>query len=157
MVVAASVAGAIPASAGDKRQPLPPVDAVANCTARGFAVHVTTVRNKEYATTTTLPDGTAIVHVTGSLVSRLTNTTTGKATTVNVSGPGKFTFHPDGTFDADATGQGLWPFSPHESAAFGVPELAYIVGHLQASFGADGTARSVSIRGQVTDLCAALA
>jgi hypothetical protein len=69
----------------------------------GFPVHFEFPVNKEYATVSTGPDGSTIYKVTGSLFIKLTNTETGKAITVNASGPGTTTFSADGTtatFDA---------------------------------------------------------
>jgi hypothetical protein len=155
-VAAGLLAGAGPASAGSKREPVVLTDAVASCASRGFDVLISAVRNKEYQTATPLPDGSTLLHITGSLVSRLTNVTTGKAITVNTSGPAKLTFHPDGSFEVDGTGAGLLPLGA-AAAPFGLPELALTKGHLQISFGPSGEVKSLSMRGNVTDLCAALA
>jgi hypothetical protein len=76
----------------------------------GFAVHVESLVDREYAKVTTNPDGSTTYKITGTAVLNLTNSTTGKTITVNASGPGKSTFSADGTtltFD-DAGLTALW-------------------------------------------------
>ncbi len=61
-----------------------------------FTVHVDVVTDREYATSTSLPDGSTVMAVTGSFVLTLTNVDTSKTAIVNAGGPGTFTFLPDG-------------------------------------------------------------
>ncbi len=88
---------------------------------------------------------------TGAFVLRLTNTSTGKSITVNISGPGRFTIHPDGSATLEASGR--WFFAVLENAPFS----AFISsGHAVLSIGTDGTVTLVSHSGRVEDVCALL-
>src|SRR5579884_1453208 len=93
----ATVAAAAPGN-GAVRVPVlgGPIDlSAAYC---GFPIHVAIVSNNEYYIhLTTLPNGTLIARVTGSVVETFTNEETGKSVTVNVSGPGTTTYYPDGS------------------------------------------------------------
>jgi hypothetical protein len=73
-----------------------------------FNVHVQPVVDKEVSTSHYDADGNLRwIGVTGSLVVRVTNTDSGASALVNISGPGRFTFLPDGTVMLDATGNWL--------------------------------------------------
>ena len=58
----------------------------------GFAVHVEPLVDREYAKVTTNPDGSTSYKITGAAFLNLTNTTTGKTITLNISGPGTSTY-----------------------------------------------------------------
>jgi hypothetical protein len=105
VAVSALLAGALPAAANNDPHrvflPAPSGDLVGYC---AFPVHVDFPLNKEYGTITTAPDGTTTIVLTGALFITFTNETTGKAVTVNASGPGTDIFSPDGTLTADVRG-----------------------------------------------------
>jgi hypothetical protein len=88
---------------------------------------------------------------TGNFVTRMTNTSTGKSITINISGPGRFIIHPDGSFTLEATGR--WFLGLIENAPF----TAFISsGRVVISFAPDGTGTLVSQSGPVEDVCALL-
>jgi hypothetical protein len=97
------------------------------------------------------PNGDIVQLATGAFVARLTNTSTGKSITVNISGPGRFTIHPDGSVTLEASGR--WFFAAIENA----PVSAFInSGHVVLRIGTDGTVTLVSRSGHVEDVCALL-
>jgi hypothetical protein len=97
------------------------------------------------------PNGDIVQIATGAFVARLTNTSTGKSITVNISGPGRVTIHPDGSVTLEATGR--WFFAAIENAPFS----AFISsGHAVLSIASDGTVTLVSQSGHVEDVCALL-
>jgi hypothetical protein len=74
-----------------------------------FQVDATFPVNKEYVTTTTLPDGSIETKTTGSLTNTLTNDATGASITLNISGPGTTIVSADGTTEnIDYLGQTLF-------------------------------------------------
>jgi hypothetical protein len=143
------------ASADTKRVPLPNPDFTytGGCT---FPVFVHTNRNQEYATFTTLADGTVIKKVEGSLVVTYTNVNTGKAITVNISGPGVVTFFTNGTVTIDEEGLNGSFWDLNAQALFGLPGLELTSGHLQVAFDASGVLHSYSLTGHSVDGCALL-
>jgi len=97
------------------------------------------------------PNGDIVQLATGDFVTRLTNTSTGQSITVNTSGPGRFTIHPDGSVTLEASGR--WFFAAIENAPFS----AFISsGHVVLSIGSDGTVTLVSQSGHLEDVCALL-
>ena len=63
--------------------------------------------NKEVLTTFYDKDGNVIrQHIAGTLKVRLTNVATDKSVDLNISGPGTYTFPPDGSVDLVGTGSG---------------------------------------------------
>jgi hypothetical protein len=97
------------------------------------------------------PNGDIVQLATGNFVLRLTNTSTGKSITVNISGPGRFTIHADGSTTLEAWGR--WFLALIENAPF----TAFISsGRVVISFAPDGTATVVSQSGHVEDVCALL-
>lgn len=96
----------------------------------GFTVHVDIPVDRQYGTFSTLPDGSTVVKITGSLVWTLTNTETGTSVTVNASGPGTIIF-PIGTTLAVIDGSGLNIIYITNGADFGVPNIFYSSGKLQ--------------------------
>ena len=123
-----------------------------------FPVHVDTLANREYATFSTLPDGSTFIEVTGSFFVSLTNRDTGKTIVINASGPGSFTISPDDmTVIGDFRGRGLL-WAPNLTE-FGFPSnVVAAAGPMSITqVAADGTFTSVSGHPHViTDVCAAL-
>jgi len=72
-----------------------------------FPVRLTNPVDKEYGTISTAPDGSTTIRITGSLFTTVTNEDTGKAITLNTSGPGTVAIFPDGTDIAHVKGVGL--------------------------------------------------
>jgi hypothetical protein len=109
------------------------------------------VNNQVVKTFSPKPNGDIVQLATGAFVTRLTNTSTGKSITVNTSGPGRFTIHPDGSATLEASGR--WFFAVIENAPFN----AFISsGHAVLSIAPDGTVTLVSQSGHVEDVCALL-
>jgi hypothetical protein len=62
-----------------------------------FPVHLDWPINKEYATQSTLPDGSVVLKVTGKIFMSATNLVSGKTIIVNTSSSGTYTYSSDGT------------------------------------------------------------
>jgi len=122
-----------------------------------FPVHGEPVDAKEFMTVTTLPDGTIVQHVRGSVKLILTNEATGKSITVNASGPGYITFLPTGAAIIQGEGTSVYFYTLAQQQQFGVPGLAQFDGPFTQVFAPDGTLTSLTPSPHVTDLCAALA
>jgi hypothetical protein len=85
-----------------------------------FPVHLAFPVNNEYGTFSTALDGSTVIDVTGSVVVTATNLVTGKAITLNASGPATVTFSPDGSTERlDGHGIGLLFFT--NGPQFGLP------------------------------------
>ena len=88
----------------------------------------------------------------------LTNTNTGKTIVENLSGPGKFTSPPDGSFLADTTGLSATYFGPIGQANTGEPGFVLTSGHVVVHYsGVTGAADSFALSGKQTNGCALLA
>jgi hypothetical protein len=123
-----------------------------------FPVQVAFPVNKEYGTTSTLPDGTPVLKVTGTSFMTVTNLNTGKMITVNTSSAGTYTYPLDGlTVIASFHGPG-W-MAATNLTSFGFPSNFVVAagsGHLVAS---TTSLDFISVSGPLhvlTDVCAAL-
>jgi hypothetical protein len=92
---------------------------------------------------------------TGHLVFRFTNLTTGKSLDLNISGPGKATFHADGSMTQDATGVWYWLF-PRGTNLPGSLTLFLSRGRLVVETSPTGQRSILSQVGQLEDLCGML-
>ena len=109
------------------------------------------VNNQVLKTFPPEPNGDIVQLATGALIFTLTNASTGKSITVNTSGPGRFTIHPDGSLTIEA--QGRWFLAFIENAPF----TAFISsGRVVFSIAPGGPATLVSQSGHVEDVCALL-
>jgi hypothetical protein len=119
-----------------------------------FGVLSEPIVNKQVVTTfPPEPNGDVVQLATGAFVLRLTNTSTGKSITVNISGPGRFTAHPDGSATLEAFGRWYWLFVDVTNAG---TKAFILAGHLVLSFAPDGFATLVSQSGHEEDVCALL-
>lgn len=135
------------------RSPLPagPFEAPAGLFCSFGVLSEPVVNNQVVKTFPPEPNGDIVQLATGAFVARLTNTSTGKSITVNISGPGRFTIHPDGSIILEASGR--WFFAVIENAPFS----AFISsGRAVLSIAQDGTVTLVSQSGHVEDVCALL-
>jgi hypothetical protein len=122
-----------------------------------FKVRVTTPVNKEYSKLLKASDGSTTELFTGSFKGTDTNLSTGKAVTLNVSGPGKVTTHADGSITAALKGHTGLFLTPADAQRFGLPTVSVTAGTLTESVAADGTITWLSLNGHVlVDVCAAL-
>jgi hypothetical protein len=159
LAVSAVLIGALPAAANNDPHRVflfaPPGDLVGYC---AFPVHVDFPMNKEYGTITTAPDGSTIVVVTGALFITFTNETTGKAVTVNASGPGTDITSPDGsTLTADV--RGLLALPGTNLTAFGFPSNLVVTSGAIQYTQASGFGAVSSVSGHfhlLMDVCAAI-
>ena len=109
-----------------------------------FDVGVHIVANKEYAIT--FSNGTTLV--TGALKATLTNLSDpSKSVTLNVPGPGLYTFDSDGSLTLDARGPWLFFFPD---------TLLYSTGHSVLTVSATGDLSLTQQGGTTTDLCTVL-
>jgi hypothetical protein len=123
----------------------------------GFMVRVTFPVNNQYSKLLKAADGSTIELNTGSLTSTYTNLSTGKAITVNESGPGKVTTHADGSITIAGRGHSGLSLTPADAQRFGLPTVSVLTGAFAATLAADGTITSLSLNGHVlVDVCAVL-
>jgi hypothetical protein len=119
-----------------------------------FAVGIEFVVNNDFATTfPPEPNGDVVQIITGRLVARFTNLSTGTSITENISGPGRFTFHPDGSATLEFFGRSGQIFVDVENAG---TKLFNFSGRLVLEIAPTGLATLVSQSGHEEDLCAAL-
>jgi len=111
------------------------------------------VNNQVVKTFPPEPNGDIVQLATGAFVTRLTNASTGKSITVNVSGPGRFTVHPDGSATLEAWGR--WNMFIIDDANLGTKAIINS-GHVVLSIAPDGTQLIVSQSGHEEDVCALL-
>jgi hypothetical protein len=123
----------------------------------GFEIGVTFPVNNSFAKILKTADGSMTFLSTGSLRASLTNPETGKTITENVSGPAKFTVHPDGSATLLGRGHGLSILVPDVAARSGLPPVAVVAGAGTVEIAPDGTITSVSLNGHVlVNVCTAL-
>jgi hypothetical protein len=155
LVIAIAALSVVPAAADQPiREGLPNGPETLDASICGFAVDITIPTNKEF--TTTFANGKQIV--TGSLFATLTNDQTGRSTTVNISGPGVFAPHSDGTLTATLRGRSLIFLTPNEVAP-GSPALLDVTnGPVVFEVNQAGHITSYDIRSaSAQDMCAVLA
>jgi hypothetical protein len=131
-------------AAGPTREPAPVPDPLFfSC--GDFDLMANFPANQEYTLTFTEADGTVRVIITGRLVVIFTNVSKPSNTlTANVSGPGLFTFYPDGSATLVMTGL----------ASDGTNVTA---GRIVIAIAPDGSATFSMSGHQLVDVCAALA
>ncbi len=101
------------------------------------------------------PNGDVKQIVTGRLVFELSNLDTGKSLVVNISGPGFFVFHPDGSISADFGGRsGPVTFFPTDIPPG--PKAFINSGRVVVDITPTGQIILVSQSGHEEDVCAAL-
>jgi hypothetical protein len=114
----------------------------------GFDVEILTVANKEVSRTFS----SGVTLVTGVLKVEVTNLSTGKTLALNISGPGKFSA--DGS---TISARGTWLLFGEAGQLPGPdPGMFLVSGHTTLTLGPAGIT-SMTTRGQVQDICAALA
>ena len=155
-----SVTGAAPVSANNDPHrsvvPSGPVDLPAGICA--FPVHIEFPVNREYQTVSSLPDGSTVSVVTGSLTATFTNVITGRSVSANVSGPGTTTFSPDGS-TAHYDVRGLFNFAFSNATNFGFPSGLFVTSgqwafdYNFATFAMSAPSRHPAV---LRDLCAEL-
>jgi hypothetical protein len=125
----------------------------------GFTAKVTFTDVNQYAIhTRTAPNGDITLQITGRARATVTNQTTGKSVSFNISGPGTAVF--DSAFNilsVDAHGPNLF-WTEQQHSFTGVPFISYTTGHV--TFTVDRTSRdttSYTLAGRRTDVCALLA
>jgi hypothetical protein len=149
-LVALAAAASFAASAAADRpvkQPVPFPDATGQfCT--DFQVEIVATQNKEVVHI--FSSGVALV--TGVLKVEVTNLSTGKTLALNISGPGKFSA--DGS---TIQARGTWLLFGEAGQLPGPdPGMLLVSGHTTLNLGPAGIA-SMTVRGTVEDICAALA
>jgi hypothetical protein len=110
---------------------LPGTDSAGNNGFCTFPVRIDEVSHQR-DNKSTGPNGATVDHFTGNATATVTNTTTGKKLSYNISGPGTVTSYPDGSFTIDAAGPNLL-WTTVANSYPGVPQIAYTHGHVQVS------------------------
>jgi hypothetical protein len=154
----AALALAAPARADDPRVPLTAPNATLSGYCQGFNVSVEFTRYNQYIIRqSTAPDGTTTLRIAGNAKATVTNLSTGKSVSYNVSGPGTLVIHPDGSFTIDAAGPNLLWTLPENSYP-NVPAISYTTGHVTLAVDASGKTTSYSLAGgaRQTNVCAVL-
>ena len=136
------------------RSPLPPAEdfeapAGLRCSFGVFVHDI--VNNQVVKTFPPKPNGDIVQLITGRYVTSVTNTSTGKSITVNISGPARITTHPDGSATLVATGR--WFLGEIVNAPFTVFISS---GRVVISIVPDGLPTLVSQSGHLEDICALL-
>ncbi|GAB3313707.1 hypothetical protein GCM10027451_27770 [Geodermatophilus aquaeductus] len=121
-----------------------------------FAVTIDFFSNQQ-VTETPLPNGATEFRFTGHAEAIVINDKTGESITYNVSGPGRQTVFPDGSFTIDAAGPNLLWTSVENSQPAGVLQLAYTTGRVRLAVDENGQTASYRLNGRSTDVCAELA
>ncbi len=157
-VAPAATASADPDSSSWIRYHQPDVDVPAGH-ACSFAVHEHVLRDKEYyKVLATYEDGTHQAELwRGPLVMRYTNVDTGASKVVDISGRGRITYYPDGSFASITivTGHFGATIPPGNEMAAGL----YRVGGKDSSMTVDPDGKryiALGPNGSTEDLCAAL-
>lgn len=131
----------------------------------GFPVYLEPVANNEYATVSTLADGSTVYTYTGAFSATLKNTLTEKTITVNASGPGTNVYSPDFT-TADAEYHGLSLLYATNMTDFGFPSNIVVTsGTVKATLDLTGLSTTgvptvIDVQRKphlLLDVCAALA
>ena len=118
-----------------------------------FAVTGKAVVNRFETTTFPADENGDVVQIsTGHLVFRFTNVATGRSVDLNISGPGKATFHADGSMTQDATGVWYWLFPGGANVPGGLT-LFLSRGRLVVETASTGVRTVVSQVGKLEDLC----
>jgi hypothetical protein len=99
-------------------------------------------------------NGDQRVIITGSIFVELTNLDTGKSKIYNISGPGIFVFHPDGSISIDILGRSSINLLP-TSIPPG-PQFFVNSGRAVVEIRPDGLFTIVKLSGNQEDICAAL-
>jgi hypothetical protein len=136
------------------REPLPagPLILTDVCS---FDVQVTVPVNGEYLTTFYDRNGDVTMQlITGALRVTLTNLSTSYETTVNIPGPGRIMFNPDGS--GRFSGTGPWLQWGELNDLLSWPSLAFVHGNYTFDFDSNGEITGVNSHGNVIDMCAAL-
>lgn len=131
------------------REPLiyPPTIDIAAGDSCDFAVRIDVLVNGEWNTTFTGPKGVR-THTSGRLIVRVNNVETGANVTLNISGPGLYVPHDDGTATSYFYGSGLTWF-PGTLAVFNGPATLELA--------PDGSTISFGgVHGPLRDLCVEL-
>lgn len=123
----------------------------------GFTVNILIVENNEY-TITFAPDAAGTVRqlVQGRFVVAFTNVESGSSVTRNVSGPGEYLYHSDGS--VDFRGSGAWAiFFFVDQRGPGTPGALFVnYGKIVLHTDPDGIQTVVEQVGTQEDLCATL-
>jgi hypothetical protein len=111
-----------------------------------------------HQTETTAPDGTitTTLDITGRARATVTNLSTGKMVSYNISGPGTIVFDSTGAFSIDTHGPNLL-WTTRANSYPGVPSISYTTGHVTLQVDASGLTTSYSLSGRQTDVCRVLA
>ena len=120
-----------------------------------FEVAAQPVINKEFTKTfPPEPNGDVVVLINGRLVEQVTNVSTGKSITVNISGPATEVLHSDGSATLTVRGSSFLILFPTDIT----PGPAFLIntGRYVATFNAAGQETLISQSGTQFDVCAAL-
>lgn len=121
----------------------------------GFPVDFVTLTGKEHGTVFS----NGVFAANGALKIRITNATNpSKTLDLNISGPGRITPQADGTALLKGEGPAIFFFFPGQLAPGAPGALLFVHGLVTETLDATGSPvpGSFSVRGHVTDLCAAL-
>lgn len=163
LLTIAALAVVAPAGLVQAREPVPfqprtvnGCEFVDGSPVNGFLVDVVAVTDKEYQDVTTLADGTTITNITGRLVLRFTNHSTGYSIVRNVSGPTTETDHLDGTITFVGRGNNWFGIGPTGQKNTGEPGLAFTSGLATLQI-ASGAVQTFSLSGTQVNGCKLLA
>jgi|tagenome__1003787_1003787.scaffolds.fasta_scaffold20947350_2 hypothetical protein len=117
--------------------------------------------NQYIVRSSTAPNGTQTLRITGRARATVTNQTApSKSVSFNINGPGVLTINPDGSFSGDLAGPNLlWTARSNLANFPSVPTISYTTGHVTFAVDASGQTTSYSLAGgsRQTDVCALIA
>jgi hypothetical protein len=150
-----------PALAADPRIPLTadPVTLPAGEFCQGFNVLVTFVDFNQYIIhSSTAPDGTTTLQITGRARATVTNLATGKSVSFNISGPGTVVLFANGNIKSGNLAGPNLLYTSLTNSFPGVPTISYTTGHVTFTVDESGKTTSYSLAGgaRQTDVCAVL-
>jgi hypothetical protein len=144
VLVTAGPAAAVPPT----HEPVPTPDdfIISDC---GFDILLHALVNEEILTTFFDQEGNVVrQHISGTLKIRLTNVETGETQDLNISGPGTYTFPPDGSVLLVGTGEWLWAGLSNRPG-----ELLFTKGRFELTFTPEGEAILTDPAPNETDMC----
>ena len=149
------IPGGVATARGGDWKPVTGLPSVVDAACGTTGVHLTFRNNKEFHRDTTLPDGTVVSQVTGSLTAHFV-ADNGATLDQNIGGPGVTTSYPNNDVRFHSEGHFNYIVNATEAAQLGVPHIFSTTGLIDFIEHPDGTATPITMPNHVIDVCAQL-